>query len=82
MSDSTAPSSRAITVTVLVAALGYFVDIYDLLLFSIVRTESSARPRRLGLGEPHRGPLAAELADVGLLLGGLPGASSATSGGG
>jgi MFS family permease len=28
------------TVTVLVAALGYFVDIYDLLLFQIVRVES------------------------------------------
>ena len=26
--------------TVLVAALGYFVDIYDLVLFSIVRVES------------------------------------------
>jgi hypothetical protein len=29
-----------VTAAVLVAALGYFVDIYDLLLFSIVRIPS------------------------------------------
>ncbi len=33
-------SQRAITLSVVVAALGYFVDIYDLLLFSIVRVPS------------------------------------------
>ena len=33
-------SRRALLTTVLVGALGYFVDIYDLLLFSIVRTPS------------------------------------------
>lgn len=33
-------SQRVITLSVLVAALGYFVDIYDLLLFSIVRVPS------------------------------------------
>jgi MFS family permease len=31
---------RAVILTVIVAALGYFVDIYDLLLFSIVRVNS------------------------------------------
>lgn len=31
---------RNVTLTVLVAALGYFVDIYDLILFSIVRVPS------------------------------------------
>ena len=31
---------RAINLAILVAALGYFVDIYDLLLFSIVRIAS------------------------------------------
>ena len=33
-------SQRAIYLAVLVAALGYFVDIYDLILFSVVRVES------------------------------------------
>lgn len=31
---------RAVALTILVAALGYFVDIFDLLLFSIVRVQS------------------------------------------
>lgn len=61
----------ALNLTVLVGALGYFVDIYDLVLFSIVRTPSL---KELGVSE-------AELLDVGvkllnwqmsgLLLGGL-----------
>ena len=51
--------SRAALLAVLVAALGYFVDIYDLILFSIVRTESLTS---LGVDR-------ANLADtVGLLL--------------
>ncbi|HRI68912.1 MAG TPA: MFS transporter [Polyangium sp.] len=33
-------ASRAIRLAILVAALGYFVDIYDLVLFSIVREKS------------------------------------------
>lgn len=33
-------SNSIFSVTVIVAALGYFVDIYDLLLFSIIRVES------------------------------------------
>jgi MFS transporter, putative metabolite:H+ symporter len=48
----------AFSVAVLVASLGYFVDIYDLLLFSIVRVKSLAD---LGLSGP-------ELVDKGLLL--------------
>ncbi|HEU4407667.1 MAG TPA: MFS transporter, partial [Polyangiaceae bacterium] len=49
MTSETAPAtgpepaarlSRAAFLAVLVAALGYFVDIYDLILFSIVRTRS------------------------------------------
>ncbi len=39
MTDQTTPR-RAVAATVLVGALGYFVDIYDLLLFSIVRVAS------------------------------------------
>ena len=38
MSDEA--SKRNAFAAVLLAALGYFVDIYDLILFSIVRVES------------------------------------------
>ncbi len=50
--------SRNVLLTVLVAALGYFVDIYDLILFSIVRVPSL---RSFGLA-------GAELTDVGVRL--------------
>jgi len=57
--------------TVLIGALGYFVDIYDLLLFSIVRTKSLA-----DLGVPPADSLTVGLALLswqmwGLLGGGL-----------
>lgn len=51
-------SRRTMIATVLIGALGYFVDIYDLLLFSIVRTKSLA-----DLGVPP-----AESLTVGLSL--------------
>lgn len=51
-------ASRSIWVPVLVGALGYFVDIYDLLLFSILRTTSLK-----SLGIPD-----AQLLDVGVRL--------------
>ena len=56
---------------VLVAALGYFVDIYDLLLFNIVRIESL---QDLGLspGEiDSKGELIIGVQMVGLLIGGI-----------
>lgn len=49
---------RDVVLTVVVAALGYFVDIYDLILFSIVRVPSL---QSLGLA-------GAELTDVGVRL--------------
>jgi len=63
---------RKIWITVLVAALGYFVDIYDLLLFSIIRIESLK-----GLGYTsaedieNYGHLLINTQMIGLLLGGL-----------
>lgn len=39
-SAPTAPSRRAVMLVVVVAALGYFVDIFDLLLFGMVRKTS------------------------------------------
>jgi MFS family permease len=50
--------SRATRLAVLVAALGYFVDIYDLLLFGIVR-----RPSLIDLGVPKE-----HLLDTGVFL--------------
>lgn len=51
-------SRHNVWLTVLVAALGYFVDIYDLVLFSIVRVASLR-----GIGVPE-----GELLDAGVLL--------------
>lgn len=56
---------------VVVAALGYFVDIYDLLLFSIVRISSL---RSLGIPEDallDEGEFLLQVQMTGLLLGGL-----------
>jgi putative MFS transporter len=56
---------------VIVAALGYFVDIYDLLLFNIVRIPSL---RSLGLDAVEvdkKGELIIGIQMVGLLLGGI-----------
>lgn len=62
---------RSVLLAIVVAALGYFVDIYDLLLFSIVRVASLD-----GLGVPQtehlsRGVLLINSQMAGLLLGGL-----------
>lgn len=56
---------------VIVAALGYFVDIYDLLLFSIVR-----RPSLMALGVPEdqlfaQGEFLLQVQMTGLLIGGI-----------
>lgn len=53
---------------VIVAALGYFVDIYDLLLFGIVRVPSL---NDLNLGVDTAGTLILNYQMVGLLLGGI-----------
>ena len=58
-------------VTVLVAALGYFVDIYDLLLFNIVRVESL---QDLGLSAAEvksEGEFIISVQMIGLLIGGI-----------
>jgi putative MFS transporter len=66
------PSERwSVQLTVLVAALGYFVDIYDLILFSIVRVESL---RSLGLGPAEildKGVLLLNMQMLGMLVGGI-----------
>lgn len=63
--------SRAVTLSVLVAALGYFVDIYDLILFSIIRVRSlqdlQVPPERL----LDTGALLLNMQMGGMLVGGL-----------
>ncbi len=66
------PKSNSIfSLAVLVAALGYFVDIYDLLLFNIVRVESLSD---LGLSAElikKEGEFIISIQMLGLLLGGI-----------
>jgi MFS family permease len=59
MQSSLPPKSTIFTAAVIVAALGYFVDIYDLILFSIVRVDSL---KSLGITAPQ------QLTDQGLFL--------------
>src|SRR6478736_4503427 len=64
-------SSSIFTIAVLVAALGYFVDIYDLLLFNIVRVESLTK---MGLSADQvktQGEFIISIQMVGLLIGGI-----------
>jgi MFS family permease len=63
--------NRSIKLTVLVAALGYFVDIYDLLLFGIVRVPSL---RAIGVPEQDLLEVGIQLINsqmAGLLVGGI-----------
>lgn len=66
------PSSNSIlSIPVIVAALGYFVDIYDLLLFGIIRIPSL---RDLGLSESEilvKGEVILQWQMWGLLIGGI-----------
>ena len=74
MSQASGPPgvrSRVVYLTVLVAALGYFVDLYDLILFSIVRVKSLT-----AIGVPQgdmlrTGVLLLNMQMTGMLLGGI-----------
>lgn len=64
-------SSNVLSIPVLVAALGYFVDIYDLVLFSIVRKKSLLA---IGIAETDlekSGLWLLNIQMVGMLVGGL-----------
>ncbi|RNI36892.1 MFS transporter [Hanamia caeni] len=60
-----------VTAAVLVAALGYFVDIYDLLLFSIVRIPSLKGLGFSGQTLTDNGIFLLDVQMMGLLLGGI-----------
>jgi MFS family permease len=67
--DRKAPS--VLNIAVIVGALGYFVDIYDLLLFSIIRIPSL---RSLGLDAAQAGTIGRQILNIqmlGLLIGGI-----------
>jgi MFS family permease len=67
----TPPGSRTVGLAILVAALGYFVDIYDLILFSIVRITSL---RSIGVPPDQilsQGVLLLNMQMAGMLVGGL-----------
>ncbi len=71
MSETTANRQTIVISTVVVAALGYFVDIYDLLLFSIVRVQSL---RDIGVGDQDLLPIGLSLLNwqmIGMLFGGI-----------
>lgn len=64
-------NASILNLAVLVAALGYFVDIYDLLLFNIVRVKSLAD---LGLSDAlikSEGEFIISVQMIGLLIGGI-----------
>lgn len=66
---NTAP--RAIYLAVLVAALGYFVDIYDLILFSVVRVDSLKSLGVTGDAVTSTGVHLLNMQFIGMLIGGI-----------
>lgn len=71
MSHTATVSKRNVIFIVLVASLGYFVDIYDLVVFSIVRIQSF---QDIGIPEPEMrrgGEYVLNMQMGGLLLGGI-----------
>jgi MFS family permease len=63
--------SSIFTLAVLVAALGYFVDIYDLLLFNIVRVDSLTDMGLSASEVQTQGEFIISIQMVGLLIGGI-----------
>lgn len=64
-------SKRILNAAVIVAALGYFVDIYDLLLFGIVRTDSLKDLGITGDAIRDQGEYLISMQMFGMLFGGI-----------
>src|SRR5271163_525150 len=62
---------KVLTGAVVVASLGYFVDIYDLLLFSIVRVKSLTDLGLTGSDLTDKGLLLINMQMGGMLIGGI-----------
>jgi predicted MFS family arabinose efflux permease len=69
--STTTPTQRAATLAVLVAGLGYFVDIYDLILFGMVRLKSLADLGITGKAALDQGVHLINMQMGGMLLGGI-----------
>ncbi|SFH26350.1 MFS transporter [Pedobacter insulae] len=66
-----ASNKKNVTLIIIVAALGYFVDIYDLILFSVVRVKSL---RDLGVADDDMLSIGADIINsqmFGMLIGGI-----------
>lgn len=70
-SNNTAGGSKNVSAIVIVAALGYFVDIYDLILFSIVRISSLKSLGVTGDALLSDGVLLLNMQMAGMLIGGI-----------
>ena len=66
-----APAKRIVNAAVIIAALGYFVDIYDLLLFGIVRTRSLTDLGFTGTDIRNNGEFLLSMQMYGMLFGGI-----------
>ncbi len=66
-----AGAERAVILTIIVAAMGYFVDVFDLLLFSIVRVQSLKDLNVAESGLLSTGIMLINTQMAGLLLGGI-----------
>jgi MFS family permease len=62
---------QILNITVIVSALGYFVDMYDLLLFAIVRIPSLKALGYSGQALTENGVLLLNMQMVGMLIGGI-----------
>lgn len=62
---------RNVNIAILVAALGYFVDVYDLVLFSIVRIESLKSLGIVGSELLRAGVFLLNMQMIGMLVGGV-----------
>ncbi|MBC8111206.1 MAG: MFS transporter [Verrucomicrobia bacterium] len=73
MKPITSPSKsyRLLNAAVIVAALGYFVDIYDLLLFGIIRTPSLTSLGFVGDANRNQGEFLISMQMWGMLVGGI-----------
>jgi MFS family permease len=71
VSTAAAPNKSSVRLAVVVAALGYLVDIYDLILFSVVRIPSL---RAIGVSADHVDSIGQMLLSrqmLGMLIGGI-----------
>lgn len=67
----TKPSQSIFQLAVIVAALGFFVDTYDLLLFSIIRKPSLASIGLHGIDIRTKGELLLSVQMIGMIIGGV-----------